>query len=154
MFVDLDDFTLLSDDNIFQISKLPLRSYEKDDYTQMDVTFEMNLDKKHVIRNMYGILDLLSDVGGIMGIMMSFFAFLAGIFNFKNFDNYMASRLFKIEKLEAKSTHISNYFNRSEFIKTKRYNNCREYFVQKLYCVGKTRRLTRKREWRAMDLAR
>ena len=69
----------------------------------MNLTFEMKLDKRHFIRNMYGILDLLSDVGGILFILVSFFAFLASVFNFNNFDNYMAFRLFKIEKLNEKS---------------------------------------------------
>lgn len=44
MDIDLDELTVLEDDTIFKIEALPVRSYEKDLYVQMDISIEMNLD--------------------------------------------------------------------------------------------------------------
>ena len=40
-------------------------SYEKDDVTQVDVTFERNLTLQMVTRDGYTVLDWISDIGGI-----------------------------------------------------------------------------------------
>ena len=42
--IDLDDLTEIFDDTVFVLDQLPTRSYEKDLYTMMDITVEMNLD--------------------------------------------------------------------------------------------------------------
>ena len=44
---------------------MPGVSYEKDEVTQVDVTFERNLTLQIVTRDGYTFLDWISDIGGI-----------------------------------------------------------------------------------------
>ena len=76
----------------------------------MDITVELNLDRKFIIRKSYSFLDLLSEVGGIIGILMVFFSPVVSCFNYNNFDNYMVSRLFKVKKIDAKNNQSDPYF--------------------------------------------
>ena len=69
----------------------------------MDITFELDLDRKFIMRKCYSILDLLSEVGGMLGILMVFLSSVVSCFNFNNFDNYMVSRLFKIKKVDSEA---------------------------------------------------
>ena len=96
MDLDLDDLTEIENNSIFEIESMPVRSYEKDYLVQMEITVEMNLDKKTMARSVYNTLDVLSDVGGIQGIVMSIIGLFLGIWNYNNFDNFMASQLYKI----------------------------------------------------------
>ena len=67
----------------------------------MDISFEMNLDRKTLARSGYTFLDVLSDVGGIQGMFLSFFSIIVGILNYNHFENYLASRLFKVKGSKA-----------------------------------------------------
>ena len=66
----------------------------------MDITFELDLNRKFIMRKCYSSLELLSDLGGIIGFLMLVFSSVVICFNYNNFDNYMVSRLFKVKKLE------------------------------------------------------
>ena len=65
------------------------------------------------MRNGYTILDLLSDMGGMYSILVAFFAALLALFNYNNFDTFMASRLFKLKKVDADK--FPRYFDKSDF---------------------------------------
>ena len=82
----------------------------------MDVTFELDLNQKFILRKSYSILDLLSDIGGMIGILMGIFSSIVACFNYNNFDNYMVSRLFKVKKIDAEKNAGESYFQRAEFI--------------------------------------
>ena len=100
----------------------------------MDITFELDLDRKLIIRKSYSFLDLLSEVGGMIGILSLFFSSVVSCFNYNNFDNYMVSRLFKVKKIES-STNLSDpYFQRADFIDHSNYRNFLEYFMSKMPC--------------------
>ena len=126
--------TEIYDDSIFELKDLPKRSYEKDSNVQMDITFELNLDRKFIMRKCYSFLDLLSEVGGMIGILMVFFSSVVSCFNYNNFDNYMVSRLFKVKKVGAKNNQSDPYFQRADFIDHSNYHNFLEYFISKLPC--------------------
>ena len=66
----------------------------------MNITIELDLDQKFIMRKCYSFLDLLSEVGGMIGILMVFFSSVVSCFNYNNFDNYMVSRLFKVKKID------------------------------------------------------
>ena len=100
----------------------------------MDISFELNLDQIFIMRKCYSIFDLLSDMGGMIGILTGFFSSVAGIFNFNNFDNYMVSRLFKVKKMDAKTSQHLSYFNKAEFIDPTKYHNFFEWFIDKMPC--------------------
>ena len=56
---------MIFDESIFSIDALPVRSQERNRFVQMDLTVEMNLNYRSVARQIYTILDVLSDIGGI-----------------------------------------------------------------------------------------
>ncbi len=62
--LDLDSLTEIEDDNLFALTKMPDRSYEKDYNAQYDLTIEMHLDALTYKREGYHILDFASDIGG------------------------------------------------------------------------------------------
>ena len=68
------------------------------------------------MRKCYNILDLLSEVGGMIGILLVLFSSVVSCFNYNNFDNYMVSRLFKIKKKDSETDHSDPYFQRADFI--------------------------------------
>ena len=100
----------------------------------MDITFELDLNRKFIMRKCYGFLDLLSEVGGIIGILMVFFSSVVSSFNYNNFDNYMVSRLFKIKKPDSMTNQSDPYFQRADFIETSNYHNLIEYFSSIMPC--------------------
>eukprot|EP00353_Schmidingerella_taraikaensis_P008900 CAMPEP_0185588194 /NCGR_PEP_ID=MMETSP0434-20130131/52138_1 /TAXON_ID=626734 ORGANISM="Favella taraikaensis, Strain Fe Narragansett Bay" /NCGR_SAMPLE_ID=MMETSP0434 /ASSEMBLY_ACC=CAM_ASM_000379 /LENGTH=45 /DNA_ID= /DNA_START= /DNA_END= /DNA_ORIENTATION= len=44
--INLDKFTSFKNNSVFELEELSSRSWEFDDTTLMNVSFEMNLDKK------------------------------------------------------------------------------------------------------------
>lgn len=64
-YFDLDSITELRDSSVFSIDELPVKSYEFDEITLSNFSFEMNLDLLRIFRQGYTFLDLISDIGGI-----------------------------------------------------------------------------------------
>ena len=77
---------------------MPDRPWERDNFTAMVLTFEVNMDQLVVTRSTYTVLDLLSDIGGIQGILASILSIPLICLNYKHFDTFMASKLYKIKK--------------------------------------------------------
>ena len=63
----------------------------------MDITVELNQNQEVLVRNVYTILDVLSDIGGMQSFICSGFSLILACFNYKNLDNYMASHLYRIK---------------------------------------------------------
>ena len=63
--INLDDLTVLEDDELFKLEPIAARQYSYDDSGVMDISIEMNLDRTYLIRETFDTLDLLSDVGGM-----------------------------------------------------------------------------------------
>ena len=57
----------------------------------------MDLDSYNVERSGYNILDLLSNIGGILGMLISIAHLITSIFNYNNFDDYLVTQLFKLK---------------------------------------------------------
>ena len=96
--MNMDDFTELNDESVFKIQPLQPRSYEKDPYTQLDITIEANLSQVLIARDGYTFLDFLADIGGMQGMLFSGIGFFMAIWNYNYVDNYMVERLFKTYK--------------------------------------------------------
>ena len=94
--INLDDFTELEDPQLFTLEPLPSRSYEKDLDTWFDLTIEMNMNLELIQRNGYTVLDLLSDIGGILEIMTIFITYFLAFWNYNYFENFLVTRLFKL----------------------------------------------------------
>jgi len=79
------------DETVFTISGLPFQSYEKDKRTQMDITFERDLNLRRVQREGYTVLDWISDIGGVQGILTSAVAIFLSYWNFNLIENHMVA---------------------------------------------------------------
>lgn len=128
MLIDLDSITKHEDTTVFGFNQSPNRSYEKDYNAIVDVTYEMDLDKTILKRHGYYLFDFISDIGGIQGFLYSTLAFLLSIWNYKMFDNHMVSRLYKLEKSDSGTRQIKDAFEQSDFMKTARFQDPKEYF--------------------------
>ena len=93
--IDLDDLTELQDSTVFQLEMLPTRSYEKDTFTQLDITIERNLNQRVIARNGYTVLDFLSDVGGMESMLYTGSAFLLTMWNYNHLDNFLVLKLYR-----------------------------------------------------------
>ena len=151
--IDLDDLTELEDDTIFNVERIWTGTYEKEYDVQMEISFQMNLDKHQVARTGYTILDVLSDVGGIQGLLISFCTIALGVINYNNFDNQLASRLFKIKGQPGK---LDDPKTISSFIYPTKWLNLFEYFLdvvpERIKC--KCKFCNKSRSLRAVEKAR
>ena len=68
---------------LFRTQRIPSRSYEWDDSVITEVKYEMNYDVLSIYRNVYSILDVLSDVGGLSTSVLSFFGLVVFYLNYK-----------------------------------------------------------------------
>ena len=57
--------------------------------------YALDLDSVLVDRNVYNILALLGDVGGLTGIILSISASLMSLITFSNAENYIAKSLYQ-----------------------------------------------------------
>ena len=55
----------------------------------MRLYFELSRDKTLLERNVYTVLDLLSDIGGIQGLLVSFFALIVSTLNTDRFEEHL-----------------------------------------------------------------
>ena len=109
----------------------------------LELLIEVNLDMNLILRENFEILDLLGDVGGMQAILISFFQFVLFFFNYHHFDSFMASKLFKIKKVDDEEEKSKTYFERSTFFKPLNGRNLRNYMMdtlpKRLKCCKATR---------------
>ena len=70
------------------------RPMEFDNLHQFGVVYEMHLDQVSHERIVYGFLDWLSDLGGLVSALMAAFAVILRIFMYQALDFHMVERLF------------------------------------------------------------
>ena len=129
--LNLDDLTEFDDASVFKLENLPILSYEKDYFTQMDITIEMNLNQKVIARQGYTVLDFISDLGGMQGMLISFIGWFIAIWNYNMFDNHMVSRLFKVKKRDPED---QVEVQTSDFMEPDYFFNIKEYLAEHVLC--------------------
>ena len=93
--MDFDFYSTHKDSSLFKLEPMPIMPYkEKDSDVLVSITVQMNLDIKQVYRLSYGVLDLISDIGGVYIFIFSLLAFILGMWNYNYVDNYMVSHLY------------------------------------------------------------
>ena len=65
------------------------------DDIHMSIIYERDLNLYRIDREIYNILDLIGDVGGLYQGISIISIFILGFFNYLTFDNYMVSQLFR-----------------------------------------------------------
>ena len=68
---------------IFSVIQGGTRLYDYPDDLQLAISIELNLNMLIIRRRVYGILDLLGDIGGLAGSLYSLFFALILIFQYK-----------------------------------------------------------------------
>ena len=99
------------------------------DNVWVSVTIEMDLDVMHYERQVYTLFDMLSDFGGLTGILSSVFTLFTSAWNYQAFDNFIASRLFKVQKLSEQINPDTDYNDESEHIKIGVFPNCKNWML-------------------------
>ena len=61
----------------------------------MQVMFEFNLTLYHIDRDVYSILDLIGDVGGMFEAIFLFLCFILNFSQFFDFDHFLIEKLFR-----------------------------------------------------------
>ena len=80
---------------IFDIKELPTRPYEKNDHVHIRISFERDLNKMHMERTAYGILDMLGDVGGLNDALKVLGCWALGLIQINALENYLVSLLYQ-----------------------------------------------------------
>ena len=80
----------------------------------MELFFELNPDLIVVSRDLYTVLDWLSDIGGIHGMMISAVAIVIGYLNYNFFDNFLVQRLYRIRGENIPDQTSTKKFNASK----------------------------------------
>lgn len=62
----------------------------------MDFYFQLNYNKTVIDRQLYTVLDFLSDMGGVIEIFIIIFSVILAIVNYRYPETFAASRLYKI----------------------------------------------------------
>ena len=105
----------------------------------------MELDAILISRVNFTFFDALSDIGGIQSVLGSFFSILLVALNHEHLENYMASRLYKLKKVDGHDrTKYKRHFDRSDFFQPTKFANLLNYIVDILparcVCCSKHRK--------------
>ena len=94
--INLDYITVLEDSSVFQLNEISSRPFELDADFVAGVDIQNDLSLTSLSRDVYTILDVLSDTGGIAAALTSLLVPIVGLLNYNHIESYIASRLFKI----------------------------------------------------------
>ena len=136
--------------SIFGIKPMTQRPYEFDDDIHYVVSFEFNLDKMKIDREVYNFLDWLGDIGGLETALVLFLGYMNAFVNYEAYEDFLVSKLYRPSKNHSshamfsmgKSTGI-----RSEILNPKK-NGClmkRWHRVKVLICRNKSKSDRRQR---------
>ena len=89
---------------MFTVRPGAFRLYDFDDDVQFAINYEFNRDLSLIRRKVYGILDFLSDMGGLSGALKSLFALVILIFQWKAAINYVSNHTYYIKDGEERES--------------------------------------------------
>ena len=110
LYVDLDDATVYDADYLFGLKMQPSRvAGEVSKAGKIhDVHFEMGKEKKVLQRNIYSVMDLLSDIGGVQSLLFAVFAFTVTCLNTDHFEERLVGQLYSYRKNRQVSNELSD----------------------------------------------
>ena len=106
----------------------------------MIISFELDPDRTVVQRNIYTILDLLSNIGGFTSILISALSFLIALWNYKNYEYHFLTHFFKKKALKtAANKKFNAHVNNNENFVPKNICNIQEYLLDLIPCLNKVK---------------
>ena len=88
--------------DIFEVMDKGFRLYDFPDDVQLALTFELSPDLLVIKRQVYGVLDLLGDLGGLASSLNTTFQGLIIVFQYKAAVSYVSNRTFLVKADENK----------------------------------------------------
>lgn len=95
-------------ERIFDVKTAGTRLYDFADNVQLAITYELSSDLRVVKRQVYGLLDLLGDLGGLASSLYSLFFALITVFQYKAAVSYVTNHTFLVRKKASELTQKSN----------------------------------------------
>ena len=92
-----------SDTKGFKSTKTPNRVLNYKNNMLNSVTYELSLGLEFYDRQVYNLLDILSDIGGLYGALSAIFFFIVSIFQFRGDHMFMMKDVFNSEEKSFKS---------------------------------------------------
>ena len=86
---------------MFKFERIAVRPWEALKESVVILSFEINSDQIVVERQIYTILDFLSDIGGFLSIIMGGISILLSKWNFKSFEYHFLTNFFKMKLSKA-----------------------------------------------------
>lgn len=88
---------------IYNTSVFGTRPYEQTEHVHVRISIERDLNEIQIEREVYGLLHLLGDVGGLGEAVFILFSLAVSMKSYKGFENFMVQHLYKSEKEREKS---------------------------------------------------
>ena len=79
---------------IFSLKRSIGRPYEFKDRTQFQITYEFDLTLYRIDRDVYSLLDLIGDLGGLAEGIFIILTIILGFVTFNNFDHFLIGYLY------------------------------------------------------------
>ena len=92
LFLALSEYTEV-EENCFSLEYSTVQT-QAEYYTRAGFDIRLDLDVTLIERNVYNILMLLGDVGGLMGVIYSISASILSLVTFQNAENFIAKSLY------------------------------------------------------------
>ena len=98
--MSLDDVTELQDSTLFDSVQLPSRPDETDPWLVASVALEMDMNLRIIERNIFGVLDFLSDIGGLEAMFVSIVAIVISVWNWHGLtDIFLLTQLYDLPSM-------------------------------------------------------
>ena len=80
----------------FSIEQHTKRPYEYPNDVHIAVTYSLSPDRILIKRQVYNVVDMLTEIGGLQYALFIILSFLLMLFNFNKMDNYLVSEMFQV----------------------------------------------------------
>ena len=98
--VQYGELTEIAEDQIFRKKEEGVKVVKRERDLLVEIYFELDYDKTVIERQIYTVLDFLSDIGGIQSIFMIIFSVVLFTVNYKRPEAFIASKLYKIKRTD------------------------------------------------------
>ena len=137
--------------SIFGIRPLEKRPYEFKDDVHMLVSYEFDLNKRKIDREVYNLFDWLGDLGGLKTALLIILSYVNSLVNYYTFEDFLVSKLFRPSNKNFNKAMFRTFGNstgvRSEILNPKK-NGClkkRWHNIKPLFCKRFTKSSRRQR---------
>ena len=109
LLLNLDSLTLFERSNLWTVRTDPAQSIDSlvTDGLLGLVEISLSQDLIHYERKGYTLLDLLSDIGGMIGLFYSFISFTVNIFSSGIINEYLVTKLYNVHQHQSHESKIS-----------------------------------------------